>query len=257
MQHTVQQQHIAHSAAYSAAAADCTQCSIIAVQHTMQQTMQQQHNCTQLHICHSSLASWLPGHPRWVQPAALAGSERSLRRRTGSLFCRSSLWALRQPGFTLFCAFSGQNGSACTSRGSSSSSAVCANCSSPSPTSGTTCSSLTGGCAEDWPGCTRRSMASPGQAAQDMPPPAIKQALAGPWQTASSAMIGPWHTGRQAYGDRLAFLEQIASLAAENGLTAEEALARCKAALRSASDVESTASADSDLELATPVQRQM
>ena len=135
MQHTVQQQHIAHSAAYSAAAADCTQCSIIAVQHTMQQTMQQQHNCTQLHICHSSLASWLPGHPRWVQPAALAGSERSLRRRTGSLFCRSSLWApLRQPGFTLFCAFSGQNGSACTSRGSSSSSAVCGSCSSPSPT---------------------------------------------------------------------------------------------------------------------------
>ena len=88
-------------------------------------------------------------------------------------------------------------------------------------------------------------MASPGQAAQDMPAPAIKQALA-----------GPWHTGRQAYADRRAFLEQIASLAAENGLTAEEALARCKAALRSASDVESTASADSDLELATPVQRQ-
>ena len=87
-------------------------------------------------------------------------------------------------------------------------------------------------------------MASPGQAAQDMPAPAIKQALA-----------GPWHTGRQAYADRLAFLEQIAGLAAENGLTAEEALARCKAALRSASDVESTASADSDLELATPVQR--
>ena len=69
-------------------------------------------------------------------------------------------------------------------------------------------------------------------------------------------MIGPWHTGRQAYGDRLTFLEQIASLAAETGLTAEEALARCKAAIRSASDVESTASADSDLELATPVQRQ-
>ena len=87
-------------------------------------------------------------------------------------------------------------------------------------------------------------MASPGQAAQDMPAPAIKQALA-----------GPWNTGHQAYGDRRAFLEQIASLAAENGLTAEEALARCKAALRSASDVESTASADSDLELATPVQR--
>ena len=43
VQHTVQQQHIAHSAAYSAAAADCTQCSIIAVQHTMQQTVQQQH----------------------------------------------------------------------------------------------------------------------------------------------------------------------------------------------------------------------
>ena len=90
-----------------------------------------------------------------------------------------------------------------------------------------------------------------------MAPPAIKQALAGPWQTASSARIGPWQKGSQFHRDQLAFSQQIVELAAENGLTAQEALARCKAALRSAqSDAESTASADSDLELATPAQRQ-
>ena len=95
---------------------------------------------------------------------------------------------------------------------------TCAKCSASSPTQASSCSCTQTGCAIDWPGCTRRSMGSPGQTAQAqlaLPPPAIQEAPVGPWQVALT---------------RHSVSQRVAALAAQNGLSVEEALARVQAA---------------------------